>query len=363
MVLHRPAAGGMRSLSILILALLLAACGDTRTMHTPRASRTSSRGTAVNPQPIAASIDPSPQALVSTETDNRFVVVALASGRVISRVAVAPDSENLGAIGRGGVVVAVSARAGTVTLLDRASLRVLKVLSGFGSPHITEISPDGQYAYVTDDARGQVATIRLADGRLTARVFAGAGAHHLSFSPDERSVWVALGESARTIAILTTVAAATAPPAGTVIDLGYPRVIGRFDPGFVAHDLLFTRDGRAVWITSATATSIGVFDARDHHLLFRVPGGPPPQHVVFTGRFAYVSSGYGSTIEQVALATGRVLRRVRAPYGSFELDAADGYVATSSLLRGTLAVYNPQLELLRVVKLAPAARDVVISAP
>jgi len=51
------------------------------------------------------------------------------------------------------------------------------------------------------------------------------------------------------------------------------------------------------------------------------------------------------------------------PYGSFELGAANGYVVTSSLLRGTLAIYNEELHLLRVVHVAPAAREVAISSP
>ena len=53
----------------------------------------------------------------------------------------------------------------------------------------------------------------------------------------------------------------------------------------------------------------------------------------------------------------------RSPYGSFELDAGHGYVVSSSLLRGTLAIYTPQLRLLRVVRVAPAAREVAVSSP
>ena len=66
-------------------------------------------------------------------------------------------------------------------------------------------------------------------------------------------------------------------------------------------------------------------------------------------------------IEKVDAATGRDRQASPAPYGSFELDAGQGFVVASSLLRGTLAIYNPQLELLRVVHLAPAAREVAIS--
>jgi hypothetical protein len=76
-----------------------------------------------------------------------------------------------------------------------------------------------------------------------------------------------------------------------------------------------------------------------------------------------MTSGYGSTIEQVSTSTGKVIRRARSPYGSFELGAADGFVTTASLLAGKLAIYTPRLKLLRVIKLGPATRDVEISNP
>ena len=103
--------------------------------------------------------------------------------------------------------------------------------------------------------------------------------------------------------------------------------------------------------------------ASDHRPLFRVPVGPPPQHIAFDGRYVYLTSGYGSTIEKVAASTGTVIARARPPYGSFELDGADGYVATASLLNGRLAIYTPQLKLLRTRKLARATRDLEISYP
>ena len=116
-------------------------------------------------------------------------------------------------------------------------------------------------------------------------------------------------------------------------------------------------------MTSAAGPDVTAFDARTHRVLFRVPVGAPPQHVVFDGRYAYLTSGYGSRIEKVNERTGAVITRASAPYGSFELDAADGYVVTASLLRGTLAIYTPNLKLLHVVKLAPSTREVAISRP
>jgi DNA-binding beta-propeller fold protein YncE len=291
---------------------------------------------------------------VTAQTENRLLVVGLPGGRVIREVTVPGDPTYVDAAP--GVVVVVSSGSATVTLLDRRSLRVISVFHGFSSPHIPAVSPDGDYAYVTDDAAGKLTVIRLADKRLVSQVFVGSGAHHLAVSPDGRRLWVALGQSAQALTLLSTVTRAAET------DLGHPHVIGHLHPPFLAHDLLFSPGGRQVWITSADTSYVGVFSARTRRLLFRIPAGPPPQHLVFANGYAYITSGYGSSIEQVNLYTGRVLRRVFAPYGSFDLDAARSYVVTSSLLRGTLAIYNEQLRLLRVRQLAPSTEDVALSA-
>jgi len=292
-----------------------------------------------------------PVALVAAETENSLAVVDLATGHVTRRITLAADPEYVDAEAKNGPVVVVSARAGAVTLLDAKTLRPLRVLRGFGSPHIPAFSPDGEWLYVTDDARGQLDAIRLSTDRVVARLFVGLQAHHLAFTPDQRQVWVALSQSARTLVI-----ADTTNPAR-------PRVVGRFDPGFLAHTLLFTPDGSRVWITSASSDQISVFSASTHRLLFRVAGGAPPQHIVFDSAVAYEASGYGSQIEMVKLTTGQVLKTANAPYGSFELDASGRYVVTTSLLNGTLAIYTPQLQLLRTIQIAPAAEDVALTRP
>jgi len=73
---------------------------------------------------------------------------------------------------------------------------------------------------------------------------------------------------------------------------------------------------------------------------------------------SYLTSGYGRTIEQVDPRTGRVQRRTRVPYGSFNLASAGGYLLTSSLLTGTLTVLDDRLRVLRIAHVATSARDV-----
>ncbi|MGH2865994.1 MAG: YncE family protein [Solirubrobacteraceae bacterium] len=351
------------------LAVGMAGCGATRAparkvtaVHPLR--RASARGDRTRARRDGARRrTPAPIALVTAQTENQLLMVSLPGGRVIGRVPVPGEPGYVAALGPGGPVAVVSAQPGAVTLLGGAHLSGRRVLRGLVSPHIPAMAPGGDYAYITDDASGRLVAVELVHRRVASSTDVGAGAHHLAFSPNAQRVWVALGQAAGTIVILSTVVSTPPPPSSPIVNVGHPHVVGRFAPGYLAHDLLFTPDGRRVWITAADRPYVGVFSARSHRLLFRVPAGAPPQHVVFAGRYAYVTSGYGQMIERVALSTGRVVHRAHAPYGSFDLDAAGRYVVTSSLLRGTLAIYDRNLRLLRVRRVASSAEDVAIYRP
>jgi DNA-binding beta-propeller fold protein YncE len=288
-----------------------------------------------------------PVALVTAETQNALLAVSLQDGRVMKRVRLPADPQNI-EVGNGGTAVLMSTEAGAVSLVDWRSLRVIKILRGFRSPHIAAKAPDGEWVYVSDDATGILSVIELARARVVARLYVGLGAHHMGVSPDEHRLWIALGERARTIVIVG------------LRRPDRPRVVKRFDPGFEVHDLAFSPSGRTVWVTTSTRRSVEVFNARTARRLYSVPAGAPPQHVVFSRRFAYVTSGYDGRIEMANARTGRVLRSARVPYGSFNLATAGGLVVTSSLLRGTVTELSNRLHVIRTKKVAPAARDVAL---
>jgi YVTN family beta-propeller protein len=314
--------------------------------HEDRPQGPQARGkTSSVPRP--ASIPP--EALVTAETENSIALVALGHGkevRVVRRVDLAHDPEFV-AVGREAIVV-TSPSAGAVTLIDGATLRRIKVLRGFGAPHIAEISADGRYAYVTDDARGQLDVISLRAARVVGHAEVGVDAHHMAVRPGGGRIWIALGESAQTIVIVDS------------SDPTHPSVVRRFDPGFAVHDLCFAPSGTRVWMTAADDDYVSVLDARTRRLAFTVPGGAPPQHVAFDAHRAYVASGYGSQLEAVDAANGRVIRVVDTPYGSFNLDARGNFVTTTSLSRGVLTVYDRRLRLQRILRVASAARDVAL---
>lgn len=286
---------------------------------------------------------------MTAESENEVLAVSLPGGKVLRRVHV-HDPQAIVA-GAAGPAVVVSS-SGTVTLLAWHNLRPIKVFRSFRSPQIAAITPDGEWAYVTDAATGYLSVIELPKRKIVDNVFVGAGAHHLAISPDQRRAWVAIGERATTIVILDT----SRPQA--------PRVISRFQPIVPAHDLTFSPDGRTVWVGSATAPYVSVVNAHSAKVVGTIPAGVAPQHIVFIPYVkprAFITSGYGSTVEMVDVRTGKVIRRSHVPYGSFNLATSGGILATASLLDGEVFEFNANLNRWMATKVAPATRGLAIS--
>jgi DNA-binding beta-propeller fold protein YncE len=298
------------------------------------------------PASNAAHLGGEPVALVTAETQNQLIAVDVNTGRIIRRLPMPVDPQNVEA---STTAVVVSTRAGAVTLVDVRTLRIRKVIHGFVSPHIAALSPDGGYAYVTDDARGQLVVIGLARGQVVGRTFVGFGAHHMSFRPHHHELWIALGERALTIAIVDT----------TYAD--HPRRVGFFSPGGFVHDLGFPAGGRRIWVTYDDRPSISVFDARTLHRVLTLPAGSPPQHVAFR-RYAYVTSGNNGRLRIFSVA-GRLLGVAKTAVGSFNLSLGSGRVLTSSLTSGTLTELGVSGGLVWSKHVAPAARDVALALP
>ena len=290
----------------------------------------------------------SPVALVTAGTQNALLAIALPDGRVLKRLRMPADPESVAVVRNRAVVV--SPQAGAVTVVSTPSLRVVRVLRGFVSPHVVTATADFRGAYVTDEGSGRLHVIRLTGRpRVVRSVFVGAGAHHMGVSPAGNELWVALGGRARTIVVLD------------VSDPWRPRVVGHFDPGFAAHDVAFSSDWR-VWVTAADRRFVTVFDSRTRQPVARVPGGAPPQHVAFGPvREAFVTSGYGSSLEIVDRFSGRVRRTVRVSYGSFDVATFGGFVVTSSLLRGTVTELTDEGHVWMKRRYAPAIRGIAVA--
>jgi hypothetical protein len=301
------------------------------------------------PSSASAQLAGRPVALVTAETSNEVIAVSLGpeGGHILRRVRLV-DPLMIAAPPHGPAVVLNP--SGTVTLLAWHTLRPIKVFRSFRTPKVAAVAPDGRLAYVTDEGTGDLSVIDLARRTILGRVFVGRFAHHLGVSPNGRQVWVALGETAKTI---------------VRVDSSSPRrlrVLGRFDPRFGAHDVSFAPDGRTVWVTSPSTSSVSGYTIGGR-LLWTAGAGKPPGHVAFSGGRALVPSGYGSLLSAFTWRSpSRAPGCTSAPYGSFNVATYGSWVVTTSLFNGEVSEYRASdLHRLWTTKVAPAARYVAIS--
>jgi DNA-binding beta-propeller fold protein YncE len=284
-------------------------------------------------------------ALVTADLERRLVAVRLSTGAVVKHIHTPAFPRGIETVG--GRAVVTHPDTGTVSVVDAASLTVVHVLRGFGEPRYTAAHPDGRHAYVTDAKRGELVALDVVRGRVLARRAVGALARHVSIDSSGRTIWVALGPKAEQIAIVD------------LSERRAPRLVRRFRPPFLAHDVGFAPDGRRVWVSSGNRLELAVYDARSGRVLATPSGDWPPQHVTFAGDVAYVTSGWSGTL-RLHRVDGRPIRMTPVPVGSYNVQQGAGRVVTPGLGRGSFCILDEAGRLLHRAQVARSSHDACI---
>ena len=177
-----------------------------------------------------------PLVLVTADLEARVLAVDPATGAVRRAIDTLAYPRSIEAAGTAAVVA--HSELGAVSLIHATTLAVGHVLHGFGEPRYTAAHPDGRHAYVTDAARGEVVALDVVQGRVLARVPVGSRARHVTIDPRGTTLWIALGSKAEEVAVVD------------VRKRDRPKLVRRFRPPFLAHDVGFAPDGRHVWVSS-----------------------------------------------------------------------------------------------------------------
>jgi WD40 repeat protein len=296
----------------------------------------------LGPSALPAARGGTPLALVTADLEASVVAVDLSTGAVLRRLATPQGPRSIESIGWVGALVAHTA-GGELTLID-PELRVRPVAGELAAPRYTAVSPDRRFAYVTDSERREVAVVEVRGRRVVGRVPLGGPARHLGIDHAGSRLWVALGNKAPALAVLS------------LADPRRPRVVGRVRPPFLAHDVGFTPGGRRVWVTSGDRGRLAIYDARTGEVVRTLRADAPPQHVTFMGDRAFVTSGDDAVLRVHAL-DGRLLRSQPVPAGSYNVQRGHRWILTPSLSQGTLCAFSPRGARLHESRIARSSHD------
>jgi YVTN family beta-propeller protein len=212
---------------------------------------------------------------------------------------------------------------GTVSVIATAGNAVVATVPVGSRPRGIAISPDGQTAWVANSGDGTVSTI-FTDTNTPGSPIALPGGpatspDGIAISPDGGSVFVA--QNANDVAILS---AATRLPTGTVIDTSAPSRIA-----------IGPRGGRA-FVTDSGSTSVTAFNPANGALIGGpIPVGARPSGIAVApnGVFAYAAASDGNTVTPIATSTNAVSPSIggfNAPTGvAIAPDGLLGYVTNS----------------------------------
>jgi hypothetical protein len=208
----------------------------------------------------------------------------------------------------------------------RADAAVEHVLRGFGEPRYTAAHPDGRHAYVTDAKRGEVVALDVIRGPscAAARVGRARAAHH------DRPAWPhALGRLGRR----------RRRSRWWTFETARPRLVRRFAPPFLAHDVGWAPGGNRVWVSSGDRNELALYAARSGRLLRRLGAD---------GRRSTSPSAASSSTSRAARAAPcactasaeQQLRKTAIPDDSYNVQQAHGWVVTPGSGTGTLCALD-----------------------
>jgi DNA-binding beta-propeller fold protein YncE len=305
---------------------------------------------AFAPEALGRGLGGTPVALVTADLEAAVVAIDLSTGKVLRRIPTAPGPRSIQTVGATAVVAHTA--HGAVTLIDAARLRVRTVLHDFEQPRYTAAAGDGRSAFVTDSGSWSVVVVDVIRGKVVRRLAVGGPARHVSIEGSR--LWTALGTKAARLAVVD------------VSEPVRPRLLGAVKAPFLAHDVGFASAGGRLWVTSGNRHELALFDPRTARAVTRYAADAPPQHVTFSGRLAFVTSGDDGTLRTHDAATGRLLRMTRVPVGSYNVQ--EGWsgraILTPSLARGTLCVADRRGRVVRRLDVARSSHDAcfVVSA-
>jgi len=280
-----------------------------------------------------------PYALVTCDDESRLAVVDLGAFRIVRWIATPAGPRAIELVGNRAVVAHWA--VGSVAIVD--AHRVLHVIEGVGEPRYAAAHPDGVHAFVTDSGYGLM-TIDALRGRIVGRVKLPGWPRHVTLDPTGKTLWVGLGTSSPRVAVVD------------VTDPHRPQRVALVTPPFGAHDVGFSPDGQAVWVTAGTMGETAIY-SHGHELRATLRADAAPQHVTFGPAAAYVTSGDAGTLRVHSRASGGVIRSTPIPVGSYNVQYGRGRVITPSLSKGTLTILNERGALLASVHVAGSCHD------
>jgi YVTN family beta-propeller protein len=185
----------------------------------------------------------------------------------------------------------------SITLIDPKTLKIVgSIPTGQPESHMLILSHDGRRGYTANVGPGTVSVLDIAARKMLKIIPISGNTQRIAISNDDR--WVLTADQTKPqLAVIDTAAGAVK----TWIPLESPGYGGAPTP-----------DGHWFIIALPDVNKAAVIDLKSMQVARSIPVGDDPQEVVVRpdGKSAYVSCMHGNTVTEIDLATWKVTRQI-----------------------------------------------------
>jgi YVTN family beta-propeller protein len=235
-----------------------------------------------------------------------IAVVDLAT-KEVRRLPGGHDPENFD-LGRDGNTVYVSNEdAGTATVVDVPSGKIIATVKVGEEPEGVETNPDGSEVWVTSEEKGTVTVINTATNKAVATIKVAKRPRSVVFTLDGAKAYVP----------------AELDSAVMVVDAKAHKVLKKIDiPGKGAKPMgsAISPDGKFVYITTGRGKNLAIIDTGSDSVMTTFEVGDRPWGVGVSpdGKHIYTANGPDGTVSVIDAASHQVIKRInagKAPWG------------------------------------------------
>lgn len=224
------------------------------------------------------------------------------SARRVKRIDIAPNAAPHGIVWlRDGKLVVAAEKSRSVVIVDprRGSVRTIPVDQA--GTHMIAVSPDQRTAYAANVGGGTVSIVDLRRGEKVGDIAVGGNPEGLALTRDGRQLWVGNNGA----------------PQLRVVDLATRKVVATLPTDPVAIRVAISPDGKTAVTSNIGTGTLSLFDVATMRPVKTIAVGDRAAMqvtIAFThdGRRLFAAETGRSTIAEVDLATGAVLRRIPA---------------------------------------------------
>lgn len=228
-------------------------------------------------------------------------VVDLTQGKLLRKLSVGSDPEQLALSVDGKKLFASNEDVGTASILDIASGKVEQIIPVGREPEGMEVSPDGKLLYVTCETEGEIYAVATDSGKVISHFNVGGRPRSAGFLPDSSRAFIPSESSGQ----MHWIDAVNHKPIKTVtLPSGARPMCVKVAP-----------DGKKIYVSTGRGGTIFALDADSGEVVATIKVGPRPWGIALSpdGKFLFAANGPSNDVSVVDLSAEKEVARIKSP--------------------------------------------------